>query len=362
MLNSPVLSHRSNGLDALRAVFALWVLLAHALPWAEAVSSGQVPTFLLSFGAGLGRLFQTRGETHPAVLGFIVLSGYCIHRAGLRSNRTDVQQYSQRRFWRIAPVYLVASTVGALAVTLAGSISPLGLALAGGGVNGWCMAAKLLGLPAWFPSLFACSFAGNAPLGTVTAEIGLYTLYPVLLILIGMRMGERAIWLSVSVVFLAGVLFVSIRPELGPWWHNGSVVGFLAYWWLGVKLLDPDFAKRLRRFAAPIILGWLILTLALMTSVWPAASPLLIEARKLLFCFAIGIAIVALDRAGQRAGVLSWVGRRGYSLYAFHAPVLYLLLVAGVPWWLAISAAIGLGLLAYRVVEAPGSAMPTPRH
>lgn len=307
---------------------------------------------MVLFEQQLKPLFQAGGETHPSVLGFIVLSGYCIHRAGLRTGREDIGRYAQRRFWRIFPVYLVASIFGAAAITVAAMISTKALGMAGGEANGWCLAAKLVGLPAWAPTLFKCSFAGNAPLNTVTAEIGLYALYPALLLGVGSRFGERGIWLVVAAVWSLGTAMVTAIPAAAPWWHNGSTLGFLAYWWIGAKMLDPAFTASVRKALSPIILGWLSLTLLLMIGQW-AGTPVLVEMRKLLFCLLVGVVIASIDRSGQPGGVLSWVGQRGYSLYAFHAPVLYLLLVSGVPWWLAVAAAVAAGLVAYRYIEAP---------
>ena len=76
MLDSPTLpASRSRGIDSLRALFALWVVLAHVAGWASAVQgAAAMPTLIVSAMGGLITLFQSSGETHPAVVGFIVLS------------------------------------------------------------------------------------------------------------------------------------------------------------------------------------------------------------------------------------------------------------------------------------------------
>lgn len=82
----PMRRERSNGIDVLRAALALWVVVAHLTAWALlAQGADSVPMPLAVGMAFLQKLFQAHGELHPAVVGFIVLSGYCIHRAGLRT-------------------------------------------------------------------------------------------------------------------------------------------------------------------------------------------------------------------------------------------------------------------------------------
>src|ERR1700745_948071 len=49
---------------------------------------------------------------HRGVTGFVVLSGYCVHRNGLRRERDDVGGYALRRLLRIYPVYAVACFAG----------------------------------------------------------------------------------------------------------------------------------------------------------------------------------------------------------------------------------------------------------
>jgi peptidoglycan/LPS O-acetylase OafA/YrhL len=66
-------------------------------------------------------------------------------------------------------------------------------------------------------------------------------------------------------------------------------------------------------------------------------SLFVVEARKAILACLFGVGIAALDLARApgwfRPGAL--VGRAGYSLYAFHAPLLVLTPTLGAPWWLA---------------------------
>lgn len=86
LLADPVRRGRSAGIDCLRGALALYVLFGHLLPWA--LYTTHTSTAFTQVNAWLIRVFQGHGETDPAVLGFIVLSGYYIHRNGLRADNT----------------------------------------------------------------------------------------------------------------------------------------------------------------------------------------------------------------------------------------------------------------------------------
>jgi hypothetical protein len=107
LLDAPRGKGRVATLDLMRFVFAMWVvLMAHLLFWAA--YDGQAFAGE-GFARRLADVFQTGGETHPAVLGLIVLSGYCIHRAGFRRgtlDRSTLRTFAIRRSTRIALLFL----------------------------------------------------------------------------------------------------------------------------------------------------------------------------------------------------------------------------------------------------------------
>ena len=93
----------------------MWVLLAHGLGWTTYLGRLHLDSIPGYINFALLKVFQTSGETHPAVLGFIVLSGYCIHRNGFRlGNYFGLKSYAIRRSFRILPVYWLASIIGVL--------------------------------------------------------------------------------------------------------------------------------------------------------------------------------------------------------------------------------------------------------
>jgi hypothetical protein len=80
MADATILDSRSPSIEVVRGLLGFWVLCAHPFAWSDALNQGSV--VLTAMFERLGRLFQPNGKMHPAMLGFIVSSGCCIHRTG----------------------------------------------------------------------------------------------------------------------------------------------------------------------------------------------------------------------------------------------------------------------------------------
>jgi peptidoglycan/LPS O-acetylase OafA/YrhL len=328
--------------------------------------TGSSSSWAVGLNTDIVKVFQPAGETYPAVLAFIVLSGYCIHRNGLRRNSAGfaVSAYGIRRFFRIVPVYLLGIMFGVLAFSYLHHVNPeVGKSLTTtSSISTHCLAPKLTGSAVFNPSQFTCSLQGNAPLTTVIAEIWLYVVYAFVCVLLLKRyLSDRALAIGVLLAWIGGMVWINANPGDAAWWHNGSLLGFLAFWWIGAKFTDPIFAARVRKFL-PLVLGaWLALTILLMhtadfAAVNPAstASIFLVEARKMLFALAIGVLIVAVDGlAVRKIEAPGRLGQAGYSIYAFHAPLVLALLIAGVSWYIVGISAFLFGLVAFWLVERP---------
>ena len=332
--NAVVRTTRAEGLDALRFLLAFWVLAAHMNHWAFTTA----PHWFTGTMTSLVSLFQPTSETHPAVIAFIVLSGYCIHRNGLRAENTAISPYVIRRTFRILPIFILATGVGALAgnyILGDANISVGGIAL------------KLIGVSAFVPSLNAVTYQGNGPLHTVMVECWLYVVYPLVMLFLIRGGRERMVWIALGAIWILGVLFCRGNPALTNWWHNGSLLGFLLYWWIGAWLVSG----RLPRHILAVAVGlWIALSLKLLIT-GPSSDLIFVEARKVVFALLIGAFIAAIDKPARLT--IGRLGCAGYSLYAFHAPVGLVLLLAGFPWWLAMAGAIAFGFLAFLTVESP---------
>ena len=354
MLDAPVSTHRSPLIDSVRAGLAIWVVFAHLVPWA-ALAQGPIAIGEAGqrFMQDLVTVFQPDNETHPAVLCFIVLSGYCIHRNGLRRNKFDVPGYAIRRAFRIYPVYLLATAFGVGCFLVANHKAPqLAQELSGtAALSATCLAAKLSLVNGVDPNLLYCVYQGNAPLNTVMAEMGLYAVYPALLLL-ARRWGDRWLLAVVVATWIAGMLYIGANPGSAYWWNHASVAGFLVYWWVGAALLDRRFASLVSRNWHWALVAWVVLTLAIVGH--SVDGVVFSEVRKMTQALVFGALVLWIDSRRVALPMLAELpGKAGYSIYAFHAPMVYTLLILGLPWWLVFAMAICAGLVGYLVIEGP---------
>ena len=209
LTGSPKVFGRSNSLDALRAVLALWVMTVHLFPWLEYLRGAGSARFAQQIVTFVTALTQTTWELNSAVIVFIVLSGYCIHRSGFRDDRRDIKRYAVRRVARILPIFYFAMLFG-LAIG-AFETQPPSLS---------CIVSHATALSALTSYFVACEL-GNSPLATVTVEILLYALYAVAFWLLAWRGKERWIWMGVGVVALVGIIVAARESET----HHFTVGG-----------------------------------------------------------------------------------------------------------------------------------------
>jgi len=165
-------------LDVLRAVAAVAVVWVHYRRYPHDNLVAVVPWLseLLAANDRLLQMVWPRGWSHPGVILFIVLSGFCIDlpQAGRPERALALKAFFRRRFFRIYPVYLR---------TWAGLVANAWLAPRGNmwvqpqpwSVARWCRRFWRLAFWPWPLPL------GNTILHTVLAEMGLYLIYPALL-------------------------------------------------------------------------------------------------------------------------------------------------------------------------------------
>jgi peptidoglycan/LPS O-acetylase OafA/YrhL len=331
---------RCSWLDLLRTFLAFYVVFAHAVPWTEMLQGHAADASSKYISDHLNGFAQPHGETNLAVLAFIVLSGYCIHRSGMSDG---LRNFAIRRIFRIVPIYIAASIFGVIVFWLGVQFFPaIKHASSTTAVSAPCLAVKLSTMAAIFPSLSSCAFQGNAPIRTVAAEMWLYAAYPVGLLLIR-RLGERVLWMMLTAVALIGSFYAGLTSHV-DWWHNDSFAGFLLYWWIGAKSLDRKFAWSLL-FVFP-------LTLTLWIGLSGIHSIIAIELRQLSVALMIAAALPLID-VPRHSRITETLGRAGYSIYAFHAPIVYIALSLEMPWQAALLVAGVFGISAFYLIERP---------
>lgn len=332
-------------------------------------SRDNVAPFVLETAGFLTRIFQGNGETHPAVLGFIVLSGYCIHRTGFLAG-AKLGSYAVRRSFRILPVYFaaIAAGVAGFVITTRVLANP-GMEVAGTAeLSAGCIAAKALALPTVYQPLHRCAFQGNAPLNTVMTEIALYIVYPLLFLGVRRWFGAIGMWSVIAGTFVAGLAAVVLNPALLHWWSSASLPGFLLYWWIGAAAVPgPGKARSPSVWPSVWSAGWLfVLIWIALTAVLPSTSAyagnlglsqeavlIIAEARKIAFALVIAALVRWLDQCVLSGNPVSALGEAGYSLYAFHAPLAYTLLALGIPWMAVFGATIIAGVVMFHAFEKP---------
>ncbi len=351
-------------LDVLRGVCAGVVFLSHWHLWSNFTPVGVGERFIREFGERLhdavALLTWPTGGHHPAVIGFFVLSGFCIHypferRALAGEPPPGWADYFRRRFLRIMPVYWAACALGLLFVLVehsAPSGSPLLALHAKSSV--WDNVARFVALAGVYPQEI---FAGNYILTTVTVEIFMYAAYPLF-----HRHAMRGNWTQLGGFFLAlHLLAIGLLRFFTPYWVFNSIFMLGIFWHAGAFAAHRYLARRANVSGWWLLLSW-VGFLALKATPQFYGLNLLKQAMWGLIC-AVGILWV-LQREARHPGAAGSrsiaafrsLGDLSYSLYAVHTPAIMLatwtLLRAGVHnYSVQLAATLGASLAATLAVH-----------
>jgi hypothetical protein len=151
------------------------------------------------------------------------------------------------------------------------------------------MAVKLSGVAAVAPGLNVCGYEGNAPLVTVAVEIWLYAVYALGAVLL-LRGGRQwALWLIIGLVAGGVFLLWGRQPADWGWWNNGSLPGFLPFWWIGAALVGGVWRRR-----SVFVVGGGVGVFAV-TTIASYQSTTIAELHALSFAIVIGYCIRLVD-------------------------------------------------------------------
>lgn len=325
----------------------MWVLLAHGLGWAAYLGHLHLDSIPSYINVALLKIFQASGETHPAVLGFIVLSGYCIHRNGFRLGASfSLKSYAIRRSFRIMPVYCLASIIGVVLWFLGMQIDEkLAQTLTGtNSISFWCLLVKISGIASFIPTLFTCSFEGNAPLATAIVESWLYVFYGLVVWRLMKHENLKSIYWIFGIGWTCSFIIVLFNQTYTGWWHNSSFFAFGVYWWIGAKFSEKDFFPNR---------SLTIISIILLIPSFIYSNLVLVELKKIGLSIIFAYIIRWVDNNWRQSRYLAFGGQAGYSIYALHAPVLIALLMLNVPLYLGIFFILLLSLLCHYLFELP---------
>jgi peptidoglycan/LPS O-acetylase OafA/YrhL len=357
----------SDRIDVCRGLFAFLVVAAHALDIAWSIHP-EARTLYPSWLHDLLVYVVAAGVYW--VIGFFVISGYCIQLSVARSTAGGsfpLASYLAARLSRILPLYYLALL---LAVVVEWLIAPARPLFWYNGVDAGTLIAQL-----FMVQNLTQTFGSFAPSWSITNEMFYYVFYG-LLVSASLRCGVRATWLGMSVcvvvALLAEGLYFGVERSpviLGP----GLLFGLGTLWFLGA--LVAENRETLRR-SRPARLGgrcWPLLLGSAIALWYSQRVHLQVVYVVLGAAFALMLVhFVASDDAsapgdGSRRAAprgVELLGLASYPTYVFHGPLLMLVGSAILRWglltdwratWAALvlvglSSGLALGYLAERPI------------
>ena len=351
-------------ITSLRYFLACYVVFVHIFPWYIKYSG---TNYLLSYfnleyllylvNLNLTKVFQPAYETNPAVLAFITLSGYCIHRNGLRLDNFDFSKYFKRRFFRIYPLFFIAAIFSAFIFQYFNTAVTQTITSTKE-ITWYAILIKIFGLNSFSHKLASVAYQANAPLLTVGVEIWLYIIYPLFLMLYH-RMGNKKFLVLLIANHLFWCLIISFKPSYANWWHNSSLFGFIVYWYLGVYFVDKEFNKKVAKYTKYLVISFVLLTACL---IFLTKSIFIVELKKILFCTLFCLLLNKIDAntaasinpvKSRLATIFTDLKESSYSLYAIHVPMIVVCINLKINVFIAIGIILTAGLISYKLIEEP---------
>jgi peptidoglycan/LPS O-acetylase OafA/YrhL len=318
-------THRVRGLDSIRFICAVWVLVGHAGPLPYVMDIDRSTTFGLLVSGVLHNLISGPA----AVIVFFVISGFCIHFPYRHATTVQLLPYFARRHIRI--------------------LTPVAAAILLGGLVG-------VRLPIFQDSI----------LWSLVCEEVYYTLYPLIL-------RARALWgwpRLIGLAFASAYAVVLTNPTAGNYPSYGPALN----WILGIPcwLLGCQLAERWDIISPDVPIGrqgiWVWRIGVLATSVvlsglrfhTPLTYPWTLDLFAILVAMWLGREVVAWIHRPP-LWLLELGGLFSYSIYLVHLHGLALFqrlgLGVGLPilvgWLWELLFVLAVCLLFYAVVERP---------
>jgi peptidoglycan/LPS O-acetylase OafA/YrhL len=305
-------------IDRLRGLLAIGVLLGHAIDLAQ-----------LSAPNSSGTLFSIAMATRPfygfvCVIGFIVLSGYCIARSTMKGFSPG--QYTVMRVTRVYPLLIVAVLLTAL-VEWAAADSPYrpDMWIIGRDLRKFLVA--LFGF-----SGFKGQFGALAPAYTISFELLYYVIWG-LAMTAALGRTRRALLIAAASAVVLIIVGSPLRARLG--WFAGFVpvagIALFPGWLLGAALaLAEDQVTRITR-AVPNWAPWILFVAVYAYCVDAFNIPFVAVASDyfhvaymtLLSALFFTIVAVWLARpAPVRNATDTWLGEVSYPLFVIHGPTI----------------------------------------
>jgi peptidoglycan/LPS O-acetylase OafA/YrhL len=308
-------------IDRLRGLLAIGVLLGHAIDLAR-----------ISTPNPSGTLFSIAVATRPyfgfiCVVGFIVLSGYCIARSTMR--RFALGDYVVMRVTRVYPLLIVAALLTGLLewVALDNPHRPFMWVLERDGRDVKRFVWALLGC-----SGFKGPFGALSPAYTISLELFYYAIWGLAMKAATGR-ARRALLIATAVGLVLIVFGGRMRDSLG--WFAGflPIVGIavLPGWLLGAALAVAEGPLTRIARAVPTWATWLVFVWLFAYGVDAFNLPIDVPANayvtfayfaimSALFLTVVAAWLARPDPAPRASD--AWLGEMSYPLFLMHGPAL----------------------------------------
>jgi len=225
---------RSHGIDILRAVAALSVLITH-------IGITDYPGIIGESIHDIIRLLNhnliwVNGGLHGGVIIFVVVSGFCIH-LGSKSltNKNFLKIYIIRRFFRIYPLFIFALICGYATLLLTNGSSFNSNFFYLDILKNFLSSVFLL-----YSIIPVLPPLGNEILSTVIVECMLYSFYPLIISFLNNKWKLLIIILFFIQLFSFSLIFFT---SLEPVWIQRNFFTVLIYWWLGAYAAELSLSR-----------------------------------------------------------------------------------------------------------------------
>ena len=351
-------------IDLCRGLFAILVVLCHAFTAAWGMDR-QAPASLSP--AAYEWLLDSVGAGFYWVMGFFILSGYCIHQSidrQIAAGRFRLGAYLVARATRILPLYYLAFlfAIGCEAVVST---------LRTGASDALADRTVLVAQVGVFQNLVRC-YPGFVASWSITNESFYYLLYGALA---WWAAGRRAVpaWVGLTCCVLVGAgLQVAYLGGYRPPWvlRVGLLFGLGVNWFLGVLVAVERDRIRRSTFLQALARAWPVL-LAAAVAGYHYGLPIQVTYLVSGVAFAALLVRMAASADGEvprdepawATATVGFLGLMSYPTYLFHAPWQALLIVVlprcgwDADWrltWLALTASsLALGAIVAVCLERP---------
>lgn len=293
-------------IDIYRGIAVLWVFFTHcSIFWRYDDYINSNPS-LLKFITRINGIIHIT-TVHPGVLIFIVLSGFIIHfttKKNIDNNWIFFKNYIRKRFLRIYPIFFSAISAGLI------------LKLSTKPEIYKDLLAYILNAIMLYGVVKIPEPVGNNIMVTVATEAWLYIAYGLFIPYV----------LSLKhwgyLLFVASIVFILNTTQAGfgfNYWSLHNFYAFFLYWLLGAFFAELALRKIKISWLFPIA-GY---TIAFFISqyVQTFKGRLWID---VMCAITIGLVLCKTYNYNIKEHILSYIGKAGYSIYAFHMVLFYL--------------------------------------